>query len=66
MVPLVTGGSNGTLLKSCCPSRTWDADNFGCIIEVRSMFNVSCNCLISLYHNIGGNALSHMNMPQIV
>ena len=43
MVPLVPGGPNGTLLKSCCPLRTWKADNFGCTLEVRSMFNVSCN-----------------------
>ena len=66
MVPLVPGGPNGTLLKSCCPSRTCNADNFGCTIEVRSMFNVSCNCWINLHHNIDGNSLSHMHRPEIL
>ena len=41
MVLLVTGGPNGTMLKSCCPSRTWNADRVGFTLEVRSMFNVS-------------------------
>ena len=66
MVPLVPGGPNGTLLKSCCPSRTWNADNFGWSLEVRIMFNVSCDCLINLHHNIDGNTSSHMHRPEIV
>ena len=59
MVPLVPGGSNGTLLKSFCPSRTWNADNFGCTLDICSMFNVFCDFLINLHHNIDGNDLSH-------
>ena len=66
MVPLVPVGPNGTLLKSCCPLRTWNADNFGCTLEVRSMFNVSCDCLINLHRNKDGNYLSHMHSPEIV
>ena len=42
MVSLVPGGPNGTLLNSCCPSRTRNSNNCGCTLEVRSMFNVSC------------------------
>ena len=66
MVPIVPGGSNGTLLNLCCPSRTWNADNFGCTLEVCSMFNVACYCWINLHHNIDGNASSHMHRPEIV
>ena len=66
MVTLVPGGPNGNMLKSCCPLRTWNADNFRCTIDVRSMFNVSCDCLINLHHNIDGNASSHMQRPEIV
>ena len=66
MVPLVSGGPNGTLLKSCCPLRTWNADNFGCTIEVLRMFNVSCDCLINLHHNVDGSASLHINRPEIV
>ena len=66
MVPIVPGGPNGTLLKSRCPSRTWNADNFGCTLEVRSMFNVSWDCWINLHHNIYGNASLHMHRPKIV
>ena len=63
MIPLVSGGPNGTLLKSCCPSRTWNAENFGCTLEVRSMFNVYFDCWINLHHNIDGNASSHIHRP---
>ena len=66
MVPLVTGGPNDTMLKSCCTSRTWNADNFGCTLEVRSIFNVSCDCWINFHHNIYGNSPSHMHRLEIV
>ena len=66
MVPHVPGGPKGTLLKSCCPSRTWNTDNFRCNLEVCSMFNVSCDFLINLHHNIDGNSSSHMHRPEIV
>ena len=66
MVPIVPGGPNGTLLKSRCPSRTWNADNFGCTLEVRSIFNVSCDCLINLHDNIDEDASLNMHRPEIV
>ena len=66
MVPVVPGVPNGTLLKSCCPSRTCNTDNFGCTLEVRSIFNVSYNFLNNLHHNIDGNDSLHMQRPEKV
>ena len=58
MVPLVPGGPNGTLLKSFCPSRTWNADNFGCtLLYVSAPFSSgeSMRCLIfCLYFELLG------------
>ena len=48
IVALVPGGPNGTFLKSCWPSNTWKADSWGWILEVRSIFSVSCDCFIML------------------
>ena len=34
--------------------------------DVRSIFNVSCACLISLYHSTDGKVSSHVLRPAIV
>ena len=47
-------------------SNTWNADSFGCTLEVRSIFSVSCACCIILHHNIYGNSSSQMLRPDMV
>ena len=66
IVDLVPGGPNGTLLKSCWPSNTWKTDSWGWILEVRSIFSVSCDCFIILHHKIDGNSSSQIHMPDMV
>ena len=66
IVALVPGGPNGVRLKSCCPSRTWNADSFGWTLEVRNIFNVSWDCLMMSDHKAVGNSLSQMQSPAMV
>ena len=61
---LYAWGANGTQLKSCTPPKTWNAETFGWILEVCSMFNVPWHCFINLLHNVG-KLLSHVNWPAI-
>ena len=49
------GGAKGTRLKSCRPSKTWYAESWGWVCDVRSILSVSCSCLMNLHHIIYGN-----------
>ena len=49
------GGVHGNWLESCGPSKTWYFDSWGWVRDVQSIFNVSCACLINLYHSNDGN-----------
>ena len=60
------GGAKGTQLKSCGPSKPWYTDNLGWVHDVRSIFNVSCACLINLHHSIDGKFSSHVLRTAIV
>ena len=40
-VALVAGGAHGCLLKSWDPSSAWNADTFGCTLEVRVRIHIS-------------------------
>ena len=61
-----TGGVKGTLLKSCGSSKTWYADSWGWVHDVRSMFNMPCACQISLHHSTDEMFSSHVLRPAIV
>ena len=63
MVALVAGGAHGLRLKLLTPSRIWNADTFGCTLEVRSKLSESCACWISLHHEMVGKSLSPMLSP---
>ena len=41
------GGVKGTWLKSRGPSKTWYADSWVWVHDVKSIFNLSCACLIN-------------------
>ena len=60
------GGATGTWLKSCGTSKTWYADSWVWVHGGRSIFNVSCACLISLHHINDGKISSHVLRPEIV
>ena len=59
-------GAEGTQLKSCRPSKTWYANSWVWVCDVRSLFNVSCTCLVNLHHIIHGKFSSHVLRPAIV
>ena len=48
------GGANGIRLNFFGTSKTWYADNWGWVQDVRSIFNVSCACLINFHHSNKG------------
>ena len=48
------GGAKRTRLKSCGPSKTWYAEIWGLVRDVRSIFNLSYACLIHFHHSIDG------------
>ena len=47
-------GAKGTQLKSCGTSKMWYAESWGWVRDVRSIFNVSCACLINLHQSTDG------------
>ena len=54
------GGAKGTQLNSCGISKTWYADSWGRVSDVRSILSVSCAFLINLHHSIDGTFSSHV------
>ena len=59
-------GAKGTALKSWGTSKTWYAGSWGWVRYVRSIFNDSCACLISLHNSTEVNVLSHVLSTAIV
>ena len=60
------GGAKGTRLNSRGPSKTWYADSWGWVRDVRSIFNLSCAYLVNLNHSTNGKFSSHVLRPAIV
>ena len=61
-----TGREKETRLKSCGTSKTWYADSWGWEQDFRSIFNVSCACLINVHHSTEGKISPHVLRPVIV
>ena len=58
MVALVPGGANGTRLKSCGPSKAWNAEILGCHRDERRRFRESWDRLTRWLHRARGESLS--------
>ena len=65
MVALVPGGANGTRLKSCGPSKAWNAEIFGWHRDARRRFRESCACFTRWLHRASGKSLSQTHKPEI-
>ena len=61
IVALVPGGAKVCILNSCMPSRTEDAESFGCTRDVRNMLRESCACGTILLQRSDGKLASHVD-----
>ena len=65
MVAFVPGGANEARLKSCGPSKAWNAEILGWHLDERRRFRESWACLTRRLHRARGKSLSHTHKPEI-